>query len=313
MAAGHADLALVIAIRPRLRFLDKLLGSPSALGKLCSKPFALGYKRIFESWHCGSPLRRLRRLRPYRTSRPTAVPACSRIGTSGTGSTPARIVPLLRQGSAYKARRGDDLVSVAAVDVPGAQGSARPRRHLSLRPLPRAWLWYLVSVVSMIDRRLPIRPPIADQPFIEGQQHLALGCPESRICPYCVNDAGHSPRVVRWSVAQQSSKCVGFQLQQAFEPSERSGLWYGSPLFPLPHRTWCESEDTSDSPLRESGGLSRCSQGMAESFAPVGTTHDGWFRSGSLHHKPGGCRTASHLSRRCYTPACRKRDTPASI
>jgi hypothetical protein len=104
MAAGHADLALAIAVCPRLGLLDKLLSAPSTLGELVSEPFALDGERIFGSWHGGSPLRRLRRLRPYRTSRPTAIPACSYIGTSGTASTPPVLSPCF--GKVPRTKRG---------------------------------------------------------------------------------------------------------------------------------------------------------------------------------------------------------------
>ncbi len=153
------------------------------------------------------------------------------------------------------------MASVAAAVVPAARHGADPGPHLPLRPLPRAWLWHLVPVVPM-TARLHLGSPVADQPVVEGQQHLPFIGAESRIRVHRVADARHlCTPTGQERVAEQPAQRVALQVKELLQLANGNRIGSASAHFPLPHSARGALDRSGNGALRQAGllaGTSKC-------------------------------------------------------
>jgi hypothetical protein len=167
------------------------------------------------------------------------------------------------------------VASVAAAGVPGAQHGANPGSHLPLWPLPRAWLWHLVPVVPM-TARLHLASPVADQPVVEGQQHLPFVGAQSRIRVHRVADARHLCMLGchEW-VAKQPAQRVALQVKELFQLANGNRIGSASADFPLPHCARGALDRSGNGALRQAGLLAGTSKRMPKRLALLGAGYHG--------------------------------------
>ena len=152
------------------------------------------------------------------------------------------------------------MASVAAAGVPAARHGADPGLPLSLQPLPRAWLWHLVPVVPMIAW-LPLGSPVADQPVVEGQQHLPFVGAESWIGVHRVVDGWHLCTLGGHKrVAEQSAQRVALQVKELLQLANGNRIGSASADFPLPNGARGALDRSGNGPLRQAGVIAGTSK-----------------------------------------------------
>jgi hypothetical protein len=164
---------------------------------------------------------------------------------------------------------------VAPAGVPAARHSADLRSRLPLRPLPRVWLWHLMPVVPM-TARLHLGSPVADQPVVEGQQHLPFVSAESRIRVHCVADARHLCTLAchEW-VAEQPAQRVALQGKELLQLANGNRIGSASADFPLPYGARAALDRSGNGTLRQAGVLAGTSKRTPKRLALLSAGYHG--------------------------------------
>jgi hypothetical protein len=124
--------------------------------------------------------------------------------------------------------------------------------------------------------QLHLGSPVADQPVVEGQQHLPFVGAQSRIGVHRVADAWHlcTPTGQK-RVAEQPAKRVALQVKELLQLANGNRIRSASANFPLPYGARAALDCSGNGSLRQAGVLAGTSKRTPKRLALLSAGYHG--------------------------------------